>query len=123
MIYFVCLQFICVYIALVFDRKLYAHTRAVSNLFPKLEVIFPEQIEFVHMQNRRYKFLFPFLGLITYRETALLYEPNVSPLSSKNRVASVVSHELSHQWFGNLVSMSIKHAGSMRKSQPNYIDT
>ncbi|XP_058125970.1 aminopeptidase N-like [Anopheles ziemanni] len=44
-------------------------------------------------------------GLITYRETALLYHPNVSTASSKHRVASVIAHELAHQWFGNLVTM------------------
>ncbi|XP_059490233.1 aminopeptidase N isoform X2 [Neocloeon triangulifer] len=43
-------------------------------------------------------------GLITYRETAMLYEEGVSASSSKQRVATVVSHELAHQWFGNLVT-------------------
>jgi aminopeptidase N len=42
-------------------------------------------------------------GLITYRETALLYQSNASTLSAKYRVAEVVAHELAHQWFGNLV--------------------
>ena len=36
-------------------------------------------------------------GLITYRETALLFEPGASSESNKKRVASVVSHELAHQ--------------------------
>ncbi|XP_038611156.1 glutamyl aminopeptidase [Tachyglossus aculeatus] len=44
-------------------------------------------------------------GLITYRETNLLYDPNESASSNKQRVAAVVSHELVHQWFGNTVTM------------------
>ena len=39
-------------------------------------------------------------GLITYRETALLFKPGVSAVSNKQRIATVVSHELAHQWFG-----------------------
>ncbi|XP_069682399.1 aminopeptidase N-like isoform X2 [Periplaneta americana] len=44
-------------------------------------------------------------GLITYRETALLYAPNVTSDASKQSIATVISHELAHQWFGNLVTM------------------
>ena len=43
-------------------------------------------------------------GLITYRETALLAGEK-SSISSKKYVALVIAHELSHQWFGNLVTM------------------
>ena len=45
-------------------------------------------------------------GLITYRETALLYEPGISSLMNKQYVALVVAHELAHQWFGDLVTMN-----------------
>jgi aminopeptidase N len=44
-------------------------------------------------------------GLITYRETALLADPKTVSVSSKHYIATVVAHELSHQWFGNLVTM------------------
>ena len=36
-------------------------------------------------------------GLITYRETALLYKEGVSAASNRQRIAIVVSHELAHQ--------------------------
>ena len=44
-------------------------------------------------------------GLITYRETSLLYSDTESSSRSKQWVAIVVAHELAHQWFGNLVTM------------------
>ncbi|KAJ3270370.1 hypothetical protein HDV01_007898 [Terramyces sp. JEL0728] len=44
-------------------------------------------------------------GLITYRDTALLFDPKRSTPDNKQRVATVVAHEISHQWFGNLVTM------------------
>ncbi|CAL8246251.1 unnamed protein product [Lota lota] len=44
-------------------------------------------------------------GLITYRETALLYDPIASSTGNKERVATVISHELAHMWFGNLVTL------------------
>ncbi|VDD92199.1 unnamed protein product [Enterobius vermicularis] len=44
-------------------------------------------------------------GLITYRERALLYDEKLYTPYNKVRVALVIAHELSHQWFGNLVTM------------------
>ncbi|KAF0305364.1 Glutamyl aminopeptidase [Amphibalanus amphitrite] len=45
-------------------------------------------------------------GLITYRETNLLYSPRSSSSYNQQRIAAVVSHELAHQWFGNLVTLN-----------------
>uniref|UniRef100_A0A8C8M4U4 Aminopeptidase n=1 Tax=Oncorhynchus tshawytscha TaxID=74940 RepID=A0A8C8M4U4_ONCTS len=44
-------------------------------------------------------------GLITYRETALLYDPKMSSNSNKERIATIIAHELAHMWFGNLVTL------------------
>uniref|UniRef100_A0A0B7BBW7 Aminopeptidase n=1 Tax=Arion vulgaris TaxID=1028688 RepID=A0A0B7BBW7_9EUPU len=44
-------------------------------------------------------------GLITFRESRLLYDPDQTSLSSLETVAIVVTHEMSHQWFGNIVTM------------------
>mgnify|MGYP002835195346 CR=1 FL=1 len=44
-------------------------------------------------------------GLVTYREVDLLIDEKKASNSQRQRVASVVAHELAHQWFGNLVTM------------------
>jgi puromycin-sensitive aminopeptidase len=45
-------------------------------------------------------------GLVTYREVTLLLDPATASLAQRKRVAEVVTHELAHQWFGNLVTMT-----------------
>nr|XP_020450130.1 leucyl-cystinyl aminopeptidase [Monopterus albus] len=43
-------------------------------------------------------------GLMTFRETSLLVGNKSSSLE-KQVVASIIAHELAHQWFGNMVTM------------------
>lgn len=43
-------------------------------------------------------------GLVTYRETRMLYDENTASDMAKQTVASVIAHELSHMWFGNQVT-------------------
>jgi aminopeptidase N len=44
-------------------------------------------------------------GAITFRERLLLVDPERASLATLKRVAGVISHEIAHQWFGNLVTM------------------
>ena len=44
-------------------------------------------------------------GAVTYRETALLVDPENSSAGTRQRVAEVVAHEMAHMWFGDLVTM------------------
>ncbi|MQS76225.1 M1 family metallopeptidase [Companilactobacillus halodurans] len=44
-------------------------------------------------------------GLVTYREAYLMVDPDNTALDTKQLVATVITHELAHQWFGDLVTM------------------
>ena len=44
-------------------------------------------------------------GAITFRENALLFYPEKSSKATLQRIASIIAHEIAHQWFGNLVTM------------------
>ncbi|KAL0330466.1 UNVERIFIED_CONTAM: Aminopeptidase M1 [Sesamum radiatum] len=75
---------------------LYKDYFAVPYSLPKLDMIAIPDFAAGAMEN---------YGLVTYRETALLYDDKHSAAANKQRVAVVVAHELAHQWFGNLVTM------------------
>lgn len=63
---------------------------------PKLDMVAIPEFAMGAMEN---------WGLVTYREVDLLIDPLRASSRQKQRVASVVAHELAHQWFGNLVTM------------------
>ncbi|MCZ6867497.1 MAG: M1 family metallopeptidase [Chloroflexi bacterium] len=44
-------------------------------------------------------------GAITYREIALLFDPENSAANTRQRIAEIVAHEMAHMWFGDLVTM------------------
>ena len=68
----------------------------IPYAFPKLDMVALPDFAAGAMEN---------WGLVTYRETALLVDPQNSSESARQRVAEVVDHELAHQWFGNYTTM------------------
>ncbi|HLK45339.1 MAG TPA: M1 family metallopeptidase, partial [Acidimicrobiales bacterium] len=46
------------------------------------------------------------LGCVTFRETALLVDPETATTADLERVVMVVAHEIAHMWFGDLVTMA-----------------
>ena len=63
---------------------------------PKLDMIALPDFEAGAMEN---------FGAITYRETDLLADDATASIDHKKRVAVVVTHEMAHQWFGDMVTM------------------
>ena len=45
-------------------------------------------------------------GAITYRENAILVDPEHSSASTRQIVTSIIAHEMAHMWFGDLVTMT-----------------
>jgi len=43
-------------------------------------------------------------GLVTYRESRMLYDEKESSAIAQQNVASVITHEITHMWFGNLLT-------------------
>lgn len=41
-------------------------------------------------------------GIVTYRETRLIYDDRSNSIYDKRAVIIVICHELAHMWFGNL---------------------
>lgn len=45
------------------------------------------------------------IGAITFREQYLLADPERASLGTRKTIAAILSHEIAHMWFGNLVTM------------------
>ncbi|ORY41927.1 hypothetical protein BCR33DRAFT_718578 [Rhizoclosmatium globosum] len=62
----------------------------------KIDLVAVPELSFGAMEN---------WGLVMYKEDTLLENDKVSMEESDQGIASIVAHELAHQWFGNLVTM------------------
>ncbi|PVG02822.1 putative AAP1-alanine/arginine aminopeptidase [Serendipita vermifera] len=74
---------------------LYESVFDVEFPLPKLDTLVAHDFDAGAMEN---------WGLITGRTTAYLIDDEKSDIAAKKRVAEVASHEVAHQWFGNITS-------------------
>ncbi|HEX9758624.1 MAG TPA: M1 family metallopeptidase [Nitrospiria bacterium] len=65
--------------------------------YPKLDLISVPDFAMGAMEN---------WGAIFFRDSCLLVDKASSSTKAKRRVANVITHEIVHQWFGNLVTMA-----------------
>jgi aminopeptidase N len=82
--------------AAVFQLKFYNDYFGIKYPFGKLDIIGIPDFAAGAMENA---------GAITFRERSLLVDPQRSSVAVRKTVATVVSHEIAHQWFGDLVTM------------------
>jgi len=70
---------------------------AVKYPFGKLDMVAVPDFAAGAMENT---------AAIFYREADLLADPTTASVATRKNIASIVAHEMAHQWFGNLVTMA-----------------
>lgn len=86
-------------LALEFVKKFLSYYQeyfGIAYPLPKLDLIALPDFASGAMEN---------WGAITFRESALLFDPSSSSKATKQHIAEIIAHEIAHQWFGNLVTM------------------
>ena len=76
--------------------KFYNDYFGIKYPFGKLDIIGVPDFSAGAMEN---------IGAITFRERLLLVDPASASIGTRKQVAGVISHEIAHQWFGDLVTM------------------
>ena len=65
--------------------------------YPKLDLLALPDFAFGAMENA---------GAVFFRDSVLLLDEKEASADERNRAAETIAHELSHMWFGNLVTMA-----------------
>ncbi|CAH0553257.1 unnamed protein product, partial [Brassicogethes aeneus] len=67
----------------------------ISFPLPKIDIVAVPEFGFSAMEN---------WGLLTFRESTLLFDESTTTTEQETSIALVLGHEIAHQWFGNLVT-------------------
>jgi aminopeptidase N/puromycin-sensitive aminopeptidase len=76
--------------------RYYNHYFGIKYPYGKLDLVGLADFSAGAMENT---------GCITFRDVLLLVDDKHVGLTLKKEVASVIAHEMAHQWFGDLVTM------------------
>src|SRR3954468_19323206 len=76
--------------------KFYNSWYSIKYPFGKLDVVAVPDFAAGAMENT---------GAIFYRETDLLADSKSASVGTRKTIASILAHEMAHQWFGDLVTM------------------
>ncbi|XP_064599428.1 aminopeptidase N-like [Liolophura sinensis] len=76
--------------------EFYADHFEIPYPLPKLDFVSIPDYIVLGMEN---------WGLITFKETYLLYDPLYNSARNKKQIVTVIAHEIAHLWFGDLVTM------------------
>ncbi len=69
----------------------------IAHPYPKLDLVALPDFAFGAMENA---------GAVFFRDSLLLLDEKKATSEDKMRAAETIAHELSHMWFGNLVTMA-----------------
>ena len=69
----------------------------MSHPYAKLDLLALPDFAFGAMENA---------GAVFFRDSVLLLDPEESSFEDRKRAAETITHEISHMWFGNLVTMA-----------------
>ncbi|XP_065223348.1 aminopeptidase N-like [Planococcus citri] len=75
-------------------RQLEGYT-GISYMLPKLDLVSVPDLDDDGMEN---------WGMVTFRESSLLTDESMSSAEHRQEITQLISHELSHLWFGDLVT-------------------
>ena len=85
----------------------------VENPVKKMEQIAVPDFHFHAMEN---------WGMVTFRETVVLWEEHITPMKMIHEGLKIISHEYAHTWFGNIVTPKFWNVAWLKEGFATYFE-